>query len=163
MVRVLSKTLSGVWVNGHSVKSFDRPGKSPGLLIELDEPESLSVEKAILIFDSGAALDSLSLKGQFVAVTASENAEAIKLLKKKKIPAITCGMSSKDTVSLSSRGEGSACVCIQREIEALSGQRVEPREVAVKYEGELSEYSIMAATVTLMLCGALPENNSIEL
>jgi len=162
VTRVLTSVMSGILVSGNSARSFLKADKPPRLLMELEQPENLTLDRAVLIFDSGVPAGDLALKGRFVAVTASDNHDAIKLLKKKKIPTLICGMSSKDTVSLSSRGEGSACVCLQRGIESLSGEAFEPGEIAVKYKGELSEYAIMAAAVTLVLCGALPEGEVVE-
>lgn len=54
---------------------------------------------------------------------------------------ITCGMSSKDTISFSSLDENEASISLMREIRDIQGNVVEPFEMTVRSKSSIDRYS----------------------
>ena len=70
--------------------------------------------------------------------------------------AVSYGMSSKCTVTLSSVGK-KAVLSIQREMPGLFGNTVEPQEIPVNNLLSLSKYALMASSAALLMLGVPPE------
>ncbi len=70
--------------------------------------------------------------------------------------AVSYGMSSKCTVTLSSVGK-SAVLSIQREMPVFRGSTVEPQEIPVINSMSLSKYGLMAASAALLILGFAPD------
>ncbi len=65
--------------------------------------------------------------------------------------AVTCGMSSKATVSISGKTGDGYLVSLQRKLCTLSGRVVEPHEIKVQFTGQYEDQAILAATAALLL------------
>ena len=88
-----------------------------------------------------------------VAVIEHTDTAALSLLKDSGTPAVICGLSHTDTLSLSSVGEPSCvAVSLQRELTTLNGALCEAMEVSVHLSAPCSEFGVMAACAVLLLC-----------
>ncbi len=92
----------------------------------------------------------------FVAVAHSADRSALRLLEKQGTPAVTCGMSAADTITLSSFQDDGAVVSLQRGMVDLQGERIEPGDYPVRLAAPISNYGLMAALSVLLLAGGDP-------
>ena len=111
--------------------------------------------KGILILKQDVSpLVRLSIALNYPAIVDSGCENGLKLLQRLKLPAVTCGLSLRDTLSLSSISENSACICLQRDLENLQGQISEAGEFPVSFGKPVSQYALMAGCAVLLLSGS---------
>ena len=79
------------------------------------------------------------------------------MLKDSPVPTLTCGMSPKDTLTLSSISDSSAVVSVQREIKDLNHQTIEPCEIKINYENRFSDYELLSACAVLLLADKIKD------
>ncbi len=89
-----------------------------------------------------------------IGVVCSDNREGLQTLMKSGVRTVTCGMSYRDTVTLSSTYE-QLSVCLQRRLPTVDGRVFEPAEFPVKFEDECTDCLLLASAVKL-LCGFAP-------
>jgi hypothetical protein len=70
---------------------------------------------------------------------------------------ISYGMSKKDSVTLSSIGDGESVLTLQRELPTLAGKVLERQDILVRSKRKYSPDDIMAGTAALLLLGLNPE------
>ncbi|MDR2655900.1 MAG: hypothetical protein LBC56_07545 [Oscillospiraceae bacterium] len=92
----------------------------------------------------------------------SENTNGLSLLVNHEIAAITCGLSTKDSITLSSCAEGRAVISVQRFIKKLNGEIFEPMEYPLALGG-IPIYHSLALFGILLLCGIEQEFGRPEL
>ncbi len=68
--------------------------------------------------------------------------------------AVSYGLSGRNTLTLSSLGEGRASVAVQREFIALDGRAVERQELVVPYDGSIPAELLLAQVGAALLLGA---------
>ena len=68
--------------------------------------------------------------------------------------AVSYGLSGRNTLTLSSLGEGRASVAVQREFIALDGRAVERQELVVPYDGGVPAELLLAQVGAALLLGA---------
>ena len=73
--------------------------------------------------------------------------------------AISYGMSTKSSVTLSSIGKRSV-LSLQRELTTLNGNILEPQEIPIENPFSLSEYALMASSAAMLILGVSPKNLS---
>lgn len=82
----------------------------------------------------------------------SENSYAANILAKQKISAISCGMSSKNTFTISSINYPKISISLQRQIYSINHNLIEPQEFIINATQEYDPYSILAfSAVTILL------------
>ena len=94
------------------------------------------------------------LKGQFpeaVCIISSSCKAAIADMSELKIPTFTCGMRETDALCASSVTQEGIMVCLQREIETVSGKKVEPFEAYIKEVGPGAVFAAEAAMLADIL------------
>lgn len=106
---------------------------------------------ALIIAKKSADLKSVNFRelNPSAVIISSENENHIKQLQSSGAAAITCGLSQKDTVTLSSSEGESYIVSLQRGFK-IGGRTVEPQEVSLCSNGK-SCYSILAAGAAVIL------------
>ncbi|WRS28831.1 hypothetical protein U6B65_06820 [Oscillospiraceae bacterium MB08-C2-2] len=112
-------------------------------------------EALLIIYKNICTIKKEKIPSQALAVVDSTNRELVHFVSKTKLPAITCGMASMDTITLSSITEESAVINLQRTITCLDGQLVEPQEIPIKLHSAAGKYAIMAAAAALIASGCL--------
>ncbi len=90
-----------------------------------------------------------------IGVVCSDNRVGLQTLMKSGVRTVTCGMSYRDTVTLSG-ALTHPTVCLQRRLPTVDGKIFEPEEFPVRLEGEDTDCLLLAAAVKL-LCGIQPK------
>lgn len=71
---------------------------------------------------------------------------------------LTCGLSLRATVTVSSIGEEGFTYCLQRSIFTLGGEELPPQEFNVRWREKPQElYPSLALVTILLVCGISPE------
>lgn len=91
-----------------------------------------------------------------ICICADNNTSALEALKDSQIPVITCGMNSRNTITLSSYTETSCSLTLRRSIECINGKIIEPAEYPIKTAMPYHPYTIMAVTAIALLNGKFP-------
>lgn len=84
-------------------------------------------------------------------IAASDDERQLKSLAESQIPVITCGLSSKDTFTFSSKEEESAVVALMRSIKSVYGHTIEPMEVPITFPPKTDEFTLLSYMATLIL------------
>ena len=95
--------------------------------------------------------------GNIVAIVDCGNERLVDFVSSTKLPAITCGLSPKDTITLSSIEEDSAVVTLQRAVTCFDGTVAEPQEIPVRLSGITDNFSLMAASAVFILTGNIDQ------
>lgn len=82
---------------------------------------------------------------------------ALKILKVRKIPLITCGMNAKSTVTASSITPTRALVTLQRSLTLTEYGAVTPAELSIELSEARTPFAITAAAAVLLLNGITPK------
>ncbi|MCI8360775.1 MAG: hypothetical protein HFE86_05490 [Clostridiales bacterium] len=127
------------------------------LLVQKDRPPRWRTQAGVCVLppDTGG-LHRWQVPAGFVAVAPSDAPAALRMLERQGAPAVACGMSAADTVTLSSIHEGRAVVCLQRVLTTLSGEKVEPGDYPIGLAAPISPYGLMAGIAILLLAGEDP-------
>lgn len=86
-------------------------------------------------------------------IISSADKKSIEKMTNTRFPVITCGTSSKDTISLASIDGVSAVVSLQRKIKNLYGEVIEPMDIKIQLNTKTDVYHTLAACTVLLLCG----------
>ena len=119
-------------------------------VIYADRINGITAEDCILIIGEGAQLfGDIS-----VAAAVLDSDSGVSALSLRGTPVITCGMSGKNTISITSRTEDSLTLSLNRTITAENGI-YEPLELPVKLIQGARDFDYMAAFALSLLCGAI--------
>ncbi len=121
-------------------------------IYESEQIPKTSGTKGILIFKNNFKniLDFVNINN-FIPVVDTYNTEAVNILKRANIATISCGMSAKDTLSISSLDYSSALVSLQRNIKTLYDNIIEPHDFVVELKKETLPYPLLASCAMLLL------------
>lgn len=146
-----------------SPRGLSADAGTPDFLIwDTSRPGGIEAPGGLIIFKEKATdFEGMLPPVCGMAVVGSDNPAAIEFLAASKQPAITCGLSPRDTITLSSMTDGSVMVAIQRSIPAFDGTAIEPVELPVRLSAPADSYSILCAAATLAYSGRL--HNRVEL
>lgn len=135
-------------------------GQARFLLYETSRLDAVQAEQAILIFKTRQAAHAhpLALSKGIVSILESENEAAARSLLNSGATALTCGLTARDTLTLSSFSDTSPVVSIQRSITAFDGHTLEPCEQPIALHAPLSGYALLSVCAVLLLTGQAPES-----
>ena len=105
----------------------------------------------LLVQEAQCLSDKLEAGDQVVAVVLSDNGRAMELLSHSQVKGVTCGFSSRDTLTVSSISAESAVICLQRAITTFSGARIEPVELPVRLSRPVDMFSLLCVAAILIL------------
>ncbi len=88
-----------------------------------------------------------------VGIAPGDASAALQFFKKQNIPLLTVGRAGQDTLTMSSRQETSAVLCLQREICTLNGDCVGPAEYPITFDHPYSDHTLLYVAAVLLLCG----------
>jgi len=130
--------------------------ESPELILcDLGSFQSVDADKVIVVCKSLKSLN-VELKGAAaVAVVDSSDEHLLAQVSHTRLPAITCGLKSKDTITLSSIGADSAVVDLRRSISCMSGNKVEPAEFPLRTKRPIDSFMLMSVVSVLILAGKM--------
>ena len=102
-----------------------------------------------VLFVAGGEVPIKCPKSVKCAVTCNADERELYALQRLKLPVVSCGLSAKDTVSVSSVNKDGVSVSVQRKIRTVNGKIVEPREISV--QGTEIDAQMVACMVAIML------------
>ena len=91
-----------------------------------------------------------------IGICEDTNINALNLFLENHTPVISCGMSGKNTITLSSLESNIPLITLQRRITDLKGKVIEPAEFKIALKDYYSPFSIMASVTILLLEGRIP-------
>jgi len=146
-----------IYVCGSRIQ--EENSKPKYLIIEYTTTANIDTSDGIIVMTGEISSSShLIIPQGYKGIVYSSDIGALELLKRNQVTTITCGMSSTDTLMLSSIGEDTASVCLQRKIITLSGKEIEPREYPVKLKERITDYALLAAFGILLLTDTEPQD-----
>ncbi len=124
------------------------------IICDIQSFDTVKAEKAIVIYKDMLPMPQRLLAvGHGVAIVDSSNYQLSQTLSDTGLPAITCGLHSRDTITLTSMGEDSAVIGIQRAIVNFDGSATEPQELPIGFAKPIDRFTLMAAAAILILSG----------
>lgn len=123
------------------------------LVYETEHLNSLQIENTVVIFNNTNNLDcpKIPQSCNISCIVNSQDSSALSKLLSLSTPTIVCGMSAKDSITISSIGETQAVISIQREITLLSGKNLEPCEFKVANIDKVDEEDLLIMCAILIL------------
>lgn len=152
-----------------SLHRIDRPGTDcsqqlpAGFLIV--EGDFFRVElpgNAIAIY-TGSMDRPPAIPKHGIAVVATASPQVRKAVAQSGLPAITCGLSAKDTITLSSSTADSLLISLQRGITSFSGAPVEPVEIPLTLSCPRNPLLVLPVAAVLLLLDHLPQFAQLSL
>ncbi len=123
------------------------------VVYETDFLKSLNVNDCIIIFNSCESnhYPNIISSEHISCIVNSQNTSALSQLLNLSLPAIVYGMSSKDSITISSINDTEAVISVQRELTLQSGEKLEPSEFKILHIDGLDEDDIMTISSILIL------------
>ena len=157
---LLAKTISAkAGVEYISFEGLKPLGNQPSSYIVFDTDQTVFSEhsKTILIFKKQFDYSKkLHLQKDSIIIFEGSNSRAINYIGKSNCNTLCCGVHSKDTISLSANTDNRSCISIQREITTISGNIIEPMELAVNHLYPEEPYTLLATCAALLVCDIKP-------
>lgn len=133
-------------------KSFHCPNGQPELIIVKSNTLKEINSPGIIVFQSDLVItEDLKIDGDAVCVINSSNKNNKEYICSNSLPTVTCGLSEKDTFTISGISEDQVAVSLQRTIKTLSGKMIEPCEFVINLANPVPRYDIMELTAILVL------------
>ena len=124
-------------------------GEGYNLIVLESEKPVINVCGSILLMKENGTIPD-TLPEDITAIVNSDNEQQLLAVQKTGIKAITCGTSSKSTISFSSETDDYLLISLNRSITALSGKKIQPLEIPVE-KGEAERYSLMSYTALRLI------------
>jgi len=127
-------------------------GEEELVLCECGKIERINSKNCILLLKESFCPKNIigSLHG-CTAIVSSENEYGVKFLAEQGIQTVTCGLSGKDTVTISSFTGERVMVSLQRELRSCSGKMLQPVEISVELGSIRDRYTIMSGIAAKLL------------
>lgn len=117
----------------------------------------IRIKKGIAVFiDDTDRFDDQIFPDNMIGICEERNITALKAFKKSGIPVISCGMNSKNTVTLSSMNSNTLLATLQRSLTDRSGNNIYPTEFKIRLKKSRTPFAIMASVAVLLLNGITP-------
>ncbi len=144
-------------VNGTSICQM---GNKPRfLLAECSARAKIETDSGIIVMIGEIAEScKLSVPKGYRGIAYQSDTAALRVLMKNGIETVVCGMGEENSLMLSSIGENTASVCLQRKIVTLGGNTVEPCEFPVRLKNKITDYALLAAFGILLLSDTEPRD-----
>lgn len=123
-------------------------------LYECEKVPSIEIPRGIILLKKGImSQKSVMIPDGFLCVLETKNYHAASLLKDTNATVITCGTSTKDTISLAGLENTGATLSLQRNLPTLSGELLEPHDFNVSFSKIRSPHQILFVCAALLLSG----------
>lgn len=128
-------------------------GKNPKVeILDLEELEKLDCGRSIIALKRKANLHKVKfLSPETMVIVHSENRKQLESISRFQTNVITIGLSPKDTITFSSRGEEQSVVALQRTLTTLEGNVLDPMEIPCRHTRGWDDFSILYFTAVLLL------------
>lgn len=114
----------------------------------------VSCEKAAFVARRPFELPRSASCAKCAAIIDSANRPLREAVAKRRLPALTCGLSGTDTFTFSSWRQDGAMLSLSRSITAFDDTIVEPFELPVSFSKQPDPFELLAAAAVLCLLGA---------
>ncbi len=137
-------------INGSSLLSSGR--SSDILLLETDSLRCVNSRSCLIILKNKANLGALrNIQGNVNVLVNSGNQRQVEAVARLGLPAITCGMSHKDTLTFSSIGADSSVISLQRPIDLGGGNIREPLELPIQHSSPFEHFPLFCLAAVRIL------------
>ena len=127
-------------------------------ILSLYKKSTVNLARGIAVFlDSGERFKEQELPVGIIGICEEQNKTALEIFKKNAIAVISCGLSSKNSITLSSMGDEQLFACLQRSIRNNNGEIIDPCEIKIKLTKNYQPFSVMASTAILLLTDISPK------
>jgi hypothetical protein len=142
------------YFNGDVLKRYSEKTEPEFCIYDCEELPKLELPSGILLFkNSFLPTKKPEIPMGFLTVFGSHNSRAASALKGTGLIAVACGTSAKDTLSVASLTDSSACVSLQRNVRTVTGEVLEPRDISIELCRQLGPYSLLATCAVFLLAG----------
>jgi hypothetical protein len=123
-------------------------------LFEYETLPEIGLQNGIVLFkNSMLPQKPVALPSDFLYILETKNVRAAAFLKGSGVTVVTCGTSSKETLSIAGLEEDTAVLSLQRTLKTLDGQMVEPHDFTVKFSGSRSPHQLLTVCAVLLIAG----------
>ncbi len=117
----------------------------------------IRIKKGIAVFiDDTDRFNNQIFPDGIIGICEEKNIPALKAFKKSGIPVISCGMNSKNTVTLSSINNNTLLATLQRSLTDRAGNNIDPTEFKIHLKKKRTPFAVMASVAVLLLNGKTP-------
>lgn len=116
----------------------------------------IKADKGAVLFLDADNFRNQRLPEGFIGICEDCNTPALRLLAQNRLPVISCGMNSRNTVTLSSLA-GTVLATVQRSLTDINGNTVTPGEYKIRLKKSYSPFAVTAAASVLLFHGIIPE------
>ena len=129
------------------------------LLGKVDKKLFQNLSDEVLFFENFSEIKDKNA----IFIVNSEDKKALRFLSKTSSVAVTCGLSSKDTFTFSSKDYETAVVSLMRSVKSVYENMAEPMEIPISFPQNTDEYTILSLVATLILTEkiSIKNNNKI--
>lgn len=138
----------GEGIEGMVYRRLRRLGRPAPVCFEGERP-------SLLVVSQGAARRGAAIPDCRTVLLPGQAGELLRA--KRAASAVSYGLSSRDTLTLSSREGSQLWAALQRELVTVEGRVVEPQEFPLELEENAPPMSALAAAGALLLLGIPPE------
>lgn len=129
------------------------------LVYDCERLPQIELNTGIILFkNSFNSPEKIEIPSGFSCILEMKNIHAAEMLNRTGTAAITCGTSSKDTLSIAGLDEISAALSLQRSVMTMDGSILEPHDFMVKLLSKLSPNRILAVCAVLLISGINSSN-----
>lgn len=141
--------------------SYSEQGNPKYLVYDVNKlPLFLNCEGILILKNSFKDIDDNYLPSNFLPVFDNQNLKAVKFLKDRCKIVLTCGVSSKNTLSISSIDESSAVVSLQRYM-IIKNKIVEPHDFTINLTKQVEPQDLLF-TCAILLLSDIPSMDGYE-
>lgn len=156
LAQALSKYEGVEYFNCQELKIL---GNTPAAYILYDTDSTANIECNNTVFILKRRLcysNKLILPENSIVIFEGGNIRSANYIGKVPCSTICCGAGPKDTVSLSANMNERVCISLQRKIVTLSGNIIEPMEIAINHITSEDPYTLPAVCAALLVCDIKP-------
>lgn len=152
--RIIKNNFSAATIEEYQAKAPEEQKKISFLMGNEDNFALKKLDNHILICkDEECIPKHLNQSKNAVAVVQASNPKLVEKVSLTRLPALTCGLSTRDTLILSSINEDSAVLGVQRSIICFDGTVAEPQDIPIRLGGHMDTFTLMAAASVFILSG----------
>lgn len=171
---IIKNNLASFLKQNYSINFFDNnhiyhKGVNPSdqgdsiLIIYTNQLNNIDISNAIVIIGNNAKINHIKhINSNVRMIVNSDNTKQINKISKFTSKIYTCGFSSKDYITFSSRNEDSTTISLQRAVH-LSEYTCCPFEIPCSISENQSDFHILSAVMTLILIKCLNEKKACDL
>lgn len=153
IIEILSE-FGGNFITANKIINID----NQFTVISKNKTCDIDIKKGVVIIcDDTDKFDKQSLPIGLIGICEENNKNALKLFKQNTIPVICCGISPKNTVTISSFDDEVLQISLQRTITNFKGKDIGPAEFKIKLKKRYNPFSVMACISILIINGIIPK------